>query len=313
MAGRKRNAPTDSTPRATRSSARVAAARSGTRRTDEAKAAVPDVYRNMLIDARDEITAQKSEAVERPFKRRRPRERPIIGSSPLKEPPLTHTKTGRQSPSRLFVDDTTDDENLQFEDALLPNPTVQTIVRDTDEEEDDDIEFEDVVVEAGISPAVATGQESEGLSLDLTAHLAARTPRPANRRKAVNRDEKERRIQVHKTHLLCLLSHVEMRNRWCNDPKVQDILRPLLPQKTVNALNPRATLNQFGRSQSLRTGLQEAKDLFKRKFAITERGLRKSLWAEDEEQLQSVRSYLRSKHPARPRLIHIIVSTSGRH
>lgn len=40
------------------------------------------------------------------------------------------------------------------------------------------------------------------------------------RRKPVTGTEKRRRLDVHKVHVLCLLSHVVMRNRWCNDEDV---------------------------------------------------------------------------------------------
>jgi len=182
-----------------------------------------------------------------------------------------------------------DDEDLQFEDVPLPAPTVQTMERDSDDEDDDDIDFEEVSIEPTISSAAAAGGGSGELNLDLSAHMAALIPRRADRRKAIGREEKERRVEIHKMHLVCLLAHAELRNRWCNDPSVQDALRPLLPQKTVAALLPRASLNQFSRSESLKKGLQEAKELFKLKFAITERGLRRALWAEDEEQLKNVR------------------------
>jgi xeroderma pigmentosum group C-complementing protein len=204
---------------------------------------------------------------------------------------------------------TSDDEDVQFEDVVLPTPTVQTVVRDSDVEDDDDeIDFEDVTIEPAVSSAAVAGEGSESLNLDLSAHMAANGPRRADRRKAISREEKERRIEAHKVHLVCLLAHVEIRNRWCNDPEVQDALRPLLPQKTVSALIPRASLNQFGRSESLKKGLQEAKEVFRMAFSITERGLRRALWAEDEEQLKNVR-----RHPLCPwaALIHLLVPTSG--
>lgn len=283
MVGRKRNAPTESSsPRTTRSSARVASQNatpksSSRRATASRNAAVPDIYREMLVEARDEIPA-------RPAKRRRPGEgRPA---------PKAQTASAVKPKPRDLGDviaGISDDEDLQFEDVPLPAPTVQTMERDSDDEDDDDIDFEEVDIQPSISSAAVVGGGSKALNLDLSAHLAALIPRRAERRKAIGRDERQRRVEVHKMHLVCLLAHAELRNRWCNDSKVQDALRPLLPQKTVAALLPRASLNQFSRSESLKKGLQEAKELFKLKFAIAERGLRRALWAEDEEQLKNVR------------------------
>lgn len=304
MVRRKRDAPTESSPRTTRSSTRVAA-RGAARRTVAGRdGAVPDIVRQMVVEARSELRAQDAHVSERPLKRRRPGE----GRPARSETPKTKAaKDISSESSKVIVGDASDD-NLRFEDVVLPTPTVQTMTRDSDEEDDDDIDFEDVAIEANEPSATVVSKEPRVLDLDLSAHMAL-APRRADRRKAISKEEKDRRVEIHKMHLVCLLAHVELRNRWCNDRSVQDALRPLLPEKTVSALLPRASLNQFGRSESLRKGLQEAKELFKLNFTITERGIRRALWAEDEEQLKDVcRCHGR---PLWARLIHSIVSTSG--
>jgi xeroderma pigmentosum group C-complementing protein len=259
----------------------------------------------MMVEARSELRAQDSHVSERPLKRRRPGE----GRPARTETPKTKaTKDISGESGKVNTGDASDD-NLRFEDVVLPTPTVQTMTRDSDEEDDDDIDFEDVAIEANEPSMTVVGKQSRELDLDLSAHMAALTPRRTDRRKAISREEKERRVEIHKMHLVCLLAHVELRNRWCNDRGVQDALRPLLPQKTVSALVPRASLNQFGRSESLRKGLQEAKELFRVKFTIAERGIRRALWAEDEEQLKDVcRCH---GHPLRTKLINLTVSTAG--
>jgi xeroderma pigmentosum group C-complementing protein len=231
----------------------------------------------MLDEARAEMPI-------RPLKRKRPGE----GRHAQRETPAKSTKL-----DELFGDSASSDETLEFKDVALPAPTVQTIVRESDDDDDDEdgVDFEDVAIESvPTSAAAGAVQDSKELNLDLSAHMAAAAAsRRVDRRKAISREEKARRVEIHKMHLACLLAHAELRNRWCNDRKVQDVLRPLLPQKTVAALIPRASLNQFSRTESLRKGLQEAKELWKLKYAVTERGLRRALWAEDEEQLKNVR------------------------
>lgn len=300
MVSRKRTTPASSSPRATRSSTRTASQSAARRIAPGRDAAVPDIYRQMVAEARAEIRSQDDGVSERPLKRRRPGERAPARTT---TPATSAAKAASGVPDNEVAGaSSVDDAQFEFEDALLPKPTVQTITRsDDDEDEDDDIDFEDVAIEPSAPSAVVTSGGSQELKLDLSAHMAAMVPRRPDRRKAMSREEKERRIQVHKIHLVCLLAHVELRNRWCNDREVQDTLRPLLPQKTVAALIPRASLNQFGRSESLRKGLQEAKELFKLRFTITERGLWRSLWAEDEEQLKNVRR--RHSHLSRARLI----------
>ncbi|KAH6617040.1 hypothetical protein F5144DRAFT_540852 [Chaetomium tenue] len=282
MVRTKRNAPTESSPRTTRSSTRVAAQGAARRTAAGRDGAVPDIVRQMVVEARSELRAQDADVSERPLKRRRPGE----GRPARSETPKTKAAKDITSESSKVIPGDASNDNLQFEDVVLPTPTVQTMTRDSDEEDDDDIDFEDVTIESNEPSVTVVGKESRVLDLDLSAHMAALAPRRVDRRKAISREEKDRRVGIHKMHLICLLAHVELRNRWCNDRGVQDALRPLIPEKTVSALLPRASLNQFGRSESLRKGLQEAKELFKLNFTITERGLRRALWAEDEEQLK---------------------------
>ncbi|KAL2162221.1 hypothetical protein VTH06DRAFT_7134 [Thermothelomyces fergusii] len=288
MAGRKRNAPTGSSPRATRSSTRAASQTAARRAAAGAEAVVPDIYRQMVAEARAELRSQNAAAgaTERPLKRRRPGERAPARTGTPAASIASRVATGQPGGD---VAGAASGNDVQFGSVMLPTPTVQTITRSDDEdEEDDDIDFEDVVIEPAAPSSAATPErKARELSLDLSAHMAAANARRPVRRKAISREEKARRLQIHKAHLVCLLAHVELRNGWCNDGQVQDTLRPLLPQKTVAALLPRASLNQFGRSESLRRGLQEAKDLFRLKFRITERGLWRARWAEDEEQLKN--------------------------
>ncbi|KAK4201570.1 putative DNA repair protein rhp41 [Triangularia verruculosa] len=267
-ARRKRSAPTDitnsRTTRATRSSSRRTAAK------DDKDDTIPDLVKEMVVEVRKgrKTMTEDQDIQEPPRKRKRPGEKP---AKPLKKDAANDSN----------------DEDLEFEDVPIPAPTIQTMVRDTDDEEDDDdddIQFEDVNINGAGASARYEGPKT--LNLDLTAFMAASTPKKGDRRKALGREEKDRRIEAHKVHLLCLLAHVELRNRWCSDPEVQDALRPLLSQKTVGFLLPRASLNQFSRTESFKRGLSEAKEAFKTRFEITERGLQRALWADNIDQLK---------------------------
>jgi xeroderma pigmentosum group C-complementing protein len=176
--------------------------------------------------------------------------------------------------------------------ATPPAPTVQTMDMSSDDEDDDeDIEFEDVEIgQAALpQPQLTAADElrsrTAGIEVDFTARQQTS---PSAKRKALSNSEKERRIEIHRMHVLCLLSHCARRNRWCNDPVVQDALRPMLSDKTIKYLNPGTNLSQFGRTESLKRGLQEAGKAFRAKFNVTERGLRRALWAEDPEHLKKV-------------------------
>lgn len=226
-----------------------------------------------------------SDEPERPLKRRR------TGRRLPETAPEVHTaaEPPRDGEAELTSDE--DDEDVEFEDVEIPKPTLQTTYRDSsDEESEEDVQFEDVDLGAISLNEGQAEEKSDTLELNLTAAKEALAPsrRIADRRKPISKEEKECRFDIHRTHLLCLLAHAEKRNHWCNDPVVQANLRPLLTAKIVQWLNPGSHLTQFGQTESLKKGLEMLMDRFQQRFTITERGLRRSLWAEDVKQLEDV-------------------------
>ncbi|ROW01350.1 hypothetical protein VMCG_05889 [Cytospora schulzeri] len=257
-----------SSPRITRSSAR--------------QADVP-VYTQLLRESGALRNRMTSDEPERPLKRRRTGRR--SPESAPKAPTVVESPTPREAETTSDEDE----EGVEFEDVEIPKPTIQTTYRDSsDEESEEDIQFEDVDLGAISLDEGRVEEKSETLELNLTAAKEALTPsrRNADRRKPISKEEKECRFDIHRTHLLCLLAHVEKRNHWCNDPVVQENLRPLLTAKIVQWLNPGSHLTQFSQTESLKKGLQLVMDKFHQRFTITERGLRRSLWAEDVKQLE---------------------------
>lgn len=230
-----------------------------------------------------------SDDAERPLKRRR------TGRQTAPESPTSQDhKADRPIKSAIEEhesEDDDDDEGIEFEDVDIPKPTVQTTYRESsDEESEEDAQFEDVDFSAVFANNdQASDQQEKTLELNLTAAKEALAPsrRPADRRKPITKEEREQRVEIHKAHILCLLAHVEKRNHWCNDPVVQENLRPLLTAKIVHWLNPEPHLTQFGRTESLKKGLQMIMEKFQQRFTITEIGLRRALWAEDEKQLEN--------------------------
>ncbi|KAI1078068.1 Rad4-domain-containing protein [Whalleya microplaca] len=269
MAGRKRKASDNharrANPRPTRSSAR--------------RSNVPDIYHDMLVEAEVQSITNSPE---RPLKKRRPGQR----NEPRLQGANVPEVASKSEEAGMGADE--DEEDMQFEDVALPTATIQTIYRDSDEEEDeDDVTFEDVDFSFP-PPNLDTSEDApKDLELDLSARSTVQSRKAMEKRKPISRAEKDRRIEIHKTHLLCLLAHVALRNRWCNDTAVQDSLRRLLTKKMITYLNPSTQLTQFGQSQSLKDGLQQVGHMFKLKFQITERGSRRALWAENGDHLQN--------------------------
>ncbi|CAK7202707.1 hypothetical protein SEUCBS139899_005434 [Sporothrix eucalyptigena] len=238
--------------------------------------------------------------------------------------PIRSERAAPRQPAEVVVldddddddEDEDEDEDIEFEDIVIPEPVMQTRELESEDEDDEDAEededdldengqqfvFEDVSTTStpakhGTLPSDAAAEGPHTLELNLTEHESVLTTpsrrgrgakgrAPANRKKPLSRAERQHRVEIHKMHLLCLMAHAAQRNRWCNSPKVHKALRSLLTEKTIGFLNPGGHLTQFGQTESLKTGLQQAATAFKTRYRITERGLRRALWAESPEQLK---------------------------
>ncbi|KAI0112491.1 Rad4-domain-containing protein [Nemania sp. FL0031] len=292
MAGRKRKAidnPSTSTKASSTSSRPSRSTRSSKSKISSVENNdVSAIYRDMLVEANIRPT-RASTSEERPIKRKRPgQRRDEVAQSGASSPEKPSRDKAIDLKDHKDEDESADD--LEFEDVALPAATIQTVYRDSDEEEEeednDEEVFEDVDFSAHASAASEAQDTQQDLELDLSARNKSTLTKTADRRKPISKLEKDRRVEIHKTHLLCLLAHVAQRNKWCNDPQVQDSLRPLLTEKMVKQLNPPSRWHQFGRASSLKEGLNLVNSMFRMKFQITERGMRRALWAETEAHLQ---------------------------
>jgi len=223
-----------------------------------------------------EALPNPAEKPERPLKKRRigPRENQVATSGSAN------------------LSDEEDEDDLQFEDVIAANdfdsdapPKLQqTAYRDSDDEsEDDDFDWEGVDFDAKPDH----GEPSGDLELTLTTKAAPQSRKVTPRRKVVSNAERVARLEIHKMHVLCLLFHLDMRNEWCNDSDVHASLRPLLDKKMLTFLSPRPDLSQFSRADSLKRGLEQVSVMWRTKFSITARGMRRALWADDERDLQN--------------------------
>lgn len=170
--------------------------------------AVPVIYQQMLADA---VTSPSSRFNEddKSIKRRR------IGGRVTSKP---NGDTSEQDTEHSTVRaEDTDTDGANFETALQRQ---QTSYNDSDDSMDSDMDWEEVhLVEHRARDSVEEDEEPMDLVIggkDLDA-----PKRLTSRRKADSMVEKKMRLEVHKTHLLCLLAHVHLRNHWCEDVQVQ--------------------------------------------------------------------------------------------
>ncbi|KAL3456174.1 hypothetical protein BJX64DRAFT_49051 [Aspergillus heterothallicus] len=227
---------------------------------------VPEVYREMLAEA--EAREDKSGDVERPSKRFKP-----AGY---------RATTGR---AQVAADTTQDAPGTRADTTPAKRP--QFVYNSPSEDSDEsDMEWEEVDLQKTRipGPAPVSGDDSEPLQITLGQHPEQK--RRVIRRKPVTAAERKIRLEVHKTHLLCLLSHVQRRNLWCNDEELQGSLKKMLSKHVISQLNPPENKPQHTRSAMFLDGLNQAGDIFHRRFEITKPGLKRAHWSEEPDSLK---------------------------
>lgn len=161
---------------------------------------IPEVYREMLAEE-DARNAQSAET-DRPGKRRKVGERAATSGG---------AETDHQKPH--------DSEENKDDSRQLQT----TYDYDASSDDESDIEWEDIDLQQQLSNSTHTpvSKEDEG-SLQITFGPALKEAKKVvPRHKQLSKSEKKMRLDIHKIHLLCLLRHVELRNRWCNDSELQ--------------------------------------------------------------------------------------------
>ncbi|KAE8354677.1 hypothetical protein BDV28DRAFT_74445 [Aspergillus coremiiformis] len=220
---------------------------------------IPEVYREMLAEA--EARAPHDLENDRPIKRRKVHRQALASSATQEKPEV-------QSSSK------------NGEDA---SPQVQTVY-DSPTSDESEMEWEEVDIQqapAAFAQTVPTADaENETMQITLDGHQDQKR-KVIRRRKPVTAAERELRLHIHKSHLLCLLSHVQLRNVWCNDENIQGFLKRMLSKRVIALLNPSEEQPQYMRSTTFIDGLNQASDAFLRRFKITNPGLKRAHWADD--------------------------------
>lgn len=237
----------------------------------------PDVFQEMLADA--DLASPSAVSEEgRPVKKRRVGGKLVTtalsksfhtSEAPLSDAGLDH-KAGGCVTSEVV-------------------PSQQTIYDDSAESSESEADWEDVDLGAG---ANRDGEESTDEAGDLTLTLGGTDEdsrkRGSSKRKPITAAQRKLRLEIHKMHTMSLLSHVHLRNHWCNDEAVQTQLKGILSKRTYAYLDDQETLSQFQRTRSLTDGIEQAIESFRDAFEITTRGLQRCYWAEDADKLSEV-------------------------
>ncbi|KUJ16494.1 Rad4-domain-containing protein [Mollisia scopiformis] len=135
---------------------------------------------------------------------------------------------------------TSDDESSlsslsdeEFED--VPNAKRQKIsAAEEDDDEDEDIEFEDV--DTNVAPGASANISTGDLELTLTKDTRISITNPFGTKKGPSKIERGIRVDTHKMHVQFLMWHNAVRNGWCCDKEVQEILVKQLPKTLLEAV-----------------------------------------------------------------------------
>ncbi|KAI2726189.1 hypothetical protein CBS147332_3076 [Penicillium roqueforti] len=224
----------------------------------------PDIYQELLEEAEDRNPGQYDS--DRPIKRHKAGDRKAIpvglGASEQTHQGPEKNQHSTQLVQTAYDSSTSEESDVDWEDVELQQPP-QSLWNETFVPQGDD-EVLQITLE----------QEPE------------KHKKMIQRRKPLTGAERKTRMDVHKSHILCLLGHVQLRNMWCNDEELQEFLRKTLPKKVVALLHPNENKLHYNRSTTFMDGLNQAADAFTRRFKVTKPGMKRAHWAEDEYQLK---------------------------
>lgn len=238
----------------------------------------PDVYQELLQETISSTSAPDEN--NRPLKRRKiagrrresdahftqPAERPkaIPENAPEAVSDLENDEPRlRQS---IELTEESDDSDLEWEDAL----------GDGDDDGDDDADKAD----GQDVDTDATG-EAGGVSITIGEEEAKEQGPRKPKRQGITAAERQRRLDIHKLHFLCLLYHGHIRNAWCNDEKVQATLRKLPPARILSNLVPNPDHMQSQASKIFTIAMQELSAFWAKRFSLTALGIKKVKWGEE--------------------------------
>ena len=175
---------------------------------------VPEVYREMLADFAISSPSQRGEEG-RVVKRRRVGGRIITQMND--QAASYHSDHSNQSQENADLDEL-------FEDA----PVARQQIQESDSEDSGASDFNWEEVDLGVHVDDDENLDGEAtndaeLNLVLLDSEQQRTiiDRQRAKRKLITVAEKALRLEVHKMFLCCLLTHVHIRNHWCNDDQIQ--------------------------------------------------------------------------------------------
>lgn len=237
---------------------------------------VPDVFADMLVEAGPSKLPQEES---------RPLKRPRLGTGPS-------SLAVRQTQPTIEDKKTTDSLSASLDSLFSSSEDLplQTVIDESDDSEESEVEWEQVELDADPTESLVetmeegNKQESISITLGTVDNVTQRAKRVTKR--PLSTAEKKLRLEVHKIHTLCLITHVSKRNYLCNDSQAQAILKRLVPPRLITQLNVDPKYSQLQRTRAFMESLKQVTQLWSQKFKITSAGLRRPRWLSSIEALR---------------------------
>ncbi|RPA96666.1 Rad4-domain-containing protein [Choiromyces venosus 120613-1] len=154
--------------------------------------------------------------------------------------------------------------------VVRPQPTPAKAIESSDEsdadpdsDDEDGVNWEDVdLSRQAITDFLSSAPAVKNTPAPLSITLSGKDKKPVRTVRKITRVERRIRWETHKMHLLCLLYHVSLRNRWCNSQEVKGNLSSLVTQRIRKLLIDNPSDQPFRRSQLFLEGLQALSDVW---------------------------------------------------
>lgn len=184
----------------------------------------------------------------------------------------------------LAGDEDEDTQSAIGTQNISKNPT-QEEIDDFDDLEDVDLDqmFDAETKETQDPAETLTFTLNQTDDADLTKNKKKRAFTP------IPKEERLNRKQMHKLLLMSFMCHGAVRNRWCNDKKLQELLRGILPLQVVLMFHQdkEKTLD-YVKARKFIDGLRTVMLVFAKKFKVTFPGLSRPDWKPSEVTKQSI-------------------------
>ncbi|KTW25747.1 hypothetical protein T552_03360 [Pneumocystis carinii B80] len=146
-----------------------------------------------------------------------------------------------------------------------------------DDMDEDEVEWEDFGFES------EDGEKNTGKKEDECSFEYKIKEELGRKRYGIKEKDRKLRLEIHKLHLLCLISHASLRNFFCRDKRLQAKLKVILPDEIRELFHPGAKISQYRKSRMFMTALKAIVNIWKRKFRKNKYGLSRSLWRSPEQ------------------------------